>query len=183
MGGWGRRERSGGRSAPPPLATEQRGADLVEGGTLPASAFVIDFLVSTGMVQASFLLLGVLLPLDEFGALRVAFVSLSPLANLLAGVRALTLAHLAGLRRAPARARRRAAQLATSFAAAGLAYGTILVVLPDRLGAEVFGDTWSDAAGLVGIVAVGEALRLSTFAAIDLVKVLGAPSVLYAPGP
>jgi hypothetical protein len=140
--------------------------------------FVSDFVVSTGMVQASFVLLGVLLPLDEFGALRVAFVSLSPLANLLAGVRTLTLAHLAGLRAVPARARRRASQIAAAFAGTGAAYGVALVLLPDHLGAEVFGETWSEAADLVGIVAVGEVLRLSTFAAIDLVKVLASPMAL-----
>jgi hypothetical protein len=46
------------------------------------------------------------------------------------------------------------------------------------VGAEVFGETWTEAAELVGIVALGEALRLTTFAAIDLVKVLGSPMTL-----
>jgi hypothetical protein len=140
-----------------------------------AAGFLTDFLVSTGMVQGSFILLSVLLPLDEFGALRVAFVSLSPLANLLAGVRTLTLAHLAGLRAEPGRARQRAAQLAVGFAGAAAVYGSGLVLLPDRWGSELFGETWAGAAALVGIVAAGEVLRLSTFPAIDLVKVLGAP--------
>ena len=35
--------------------------------------------------------------------------------------------------------------------------------------------TWAEAATFVGIVAVSEVVRLATFAAIDLVKVLGAP--------
>jgi hypothetical protein len=127
------------------------------------------------MWQGSFVLLSALLPLDEFGGLRVAFVSLSPLANLLAGVRTLTLAHLGGLHAQPARARRRAVQLALGFAGAGAVYGIGLVLLPDRWGSELFGATWAEATALVGILAVAEVLRLSTFAAIDLVKVLGTP--------
>jgi len=140
-----------------------------------AGGFVTDFLVANGLMQGSFILLSALLPLDEFGGLRVAFVSLSPLANLLAGVRTLTLAHLAGLRVHPARARRRAGQLALGLAAAGAVYGIGLVLLPDRWGSELFGETWAEAAGLVGILAVGEVVRLGSFAAIDLVKVLGSP--------
>ena len=140
-----------------------------------ASGFLADFLVSNGLWQGSFLLLGALLSLEELGALRVAIVAVSPLANLLAGVRTLTLAHLAGLRAQPARACRRAAQMGLALGAAAAIYGVGLVLLPDRWGSELFGDTWSEAATLVGIVAIGEVLRLPTFAAIDLVKVLGAP--------
>ena len=90
-------------------------------------------------------------------------------------MRTLTLAHLAGLRAQPARACRRAAQLALALAGAAAIYGVGLVLLPDRWGSELFGETWAEAAALVGIVAVGEVMRLPTFAAIDLVKVLGAP--------
>ncbi|HZA76192.1 MAG TPA: hypothetical protein VE623_07340, partial [Acidimicrobiales bacterium] len=140
-----------------------------------AGGFLTDFLVSNGMWQSSFLLLGAMFPLDEFGALRVAFLSLSPLANLLAGVRTLTLAHLGGLRAEPARARQRAAQLAVALSSAAAVYGTALVLLPDRWGSELFGETWGEATSLVGLLAAGEVLRLSTFAAIDLIKVLGSP--------
>jgi hypothetical protein len=140
-----------------------------------SSGFIADFLVSNGVWQAAFLLLGVFMSLGELGALRVAMVSVTPLANLLAGVRSLALANFAGLRNRPAQALRRAAQVGACLAAAGTVYGIALVLLPDRWGAELFGETWAEAATFVGIVAVGEVLRLSTFAAIDLVKVLGAP--------
>jgi O-antigen/teichoic acid export membrane protein len=140
-----------------------------------SSGFIADFVVSNGMWQAAFLLLGVFMPLDELGALRVAIVAVSPLANLMAGVRSLVLANLAGLRNRPALALRRAAQVGACLAAAGTAYGIALVLLPDRWGAELFGETWAEAATFVGIVALSEVVRLPTFAAIDLVKVLGAP--------
>jgi hypothetical protein len=143
-----------------------------------AGGFVADFLVSNGMWQGSFLLVSLLLPLNEFGGLRVAFVALGPLANLMAGVRTLTLAQLGGLRARPAWAWRRAAQLAAVLAGAGAVYGIGVVLLPDRWGSELFGDTWAEAASLVGVVAAGEVLRLGSFAAIDLVKVLGSPTDL-----
>jgi O-antigen/teichoic acid export membrane protein len=138
-----------------------------------AAGFVTDFLVSTGATQASFILLSVMLPLEDFAALRLAIVSLSPLGSLLAGVRALTLAHLAGLSTDRGRARRRAAEVASGFAGAAAAYGIGLVLLPDRWGAELFGETWARAATLVGLFAIAEMLRLGSFAAVDLVKVSG----------
>ena len=140
-----------------------------------ASGFLADFLVASGMWQGAFLLLGVIMTLEELGALRVALVAVSPLANLLAGVRALSLGHLSGLRKTPSRALRRAAQIGLALAAAAAVYGIGLVLLPDRWGSELFGDTWAEAASLVGIVALAEVIRLPTFAAIDLVKVLGRP--------
>jgi hypothetical protein len=140
-----------------------------------AGGFLADFLVMNGMWQGSFLLLGALMSLEELGALRVAIVSVSPLANLLGGVRTLGLAHLAGLRAHPVRACRRAAQIGLGLAAAAAAYGAALVLLPESWGSELFGNTWAEAATLVGIVALAEVIRLPAFAAIDLVKVLGAP--------
>jgi O-antigen/teichoic acid export membrane protein len=140
-----------------------------------ASGFVTDFLVANGLMQGSFILLSVLLPLDEFAGLRAAFLCLSPLANLLAGVRTLTLAQLAGLRAHPARARWRALQVALALAGAGAVYAIGLVLLPDRWGSAFFGETWAEAVGLVGLLALGELVRLGSFAAIDLVKVLGSP--------
>jgi hypothetical protein len=140
-----------------------------------AGGFVTDFLVANGLMQGSFILLSVLLPLDEFAGLRAAFLCLSPLANLLAGVRTLTLAQLAGLRARPARARWRAIQVALALAGAGAIYAIGLVLLPDRWGSQLFGETWAEAVGLVGLLAGGELIRLGSFAAIDLVKVLGSP--------
>jgi O-antigen/teichoic acid export membrane protein len=143
-----------------------------------AGGFVTDFMVANGLMQGSFILLSVLLPLDEFAGLRAAFLCLSPLANLLAGVRTLTLAQLAGLRASPVRARRRALQVALALAGVGAIYGICLVLLPDRWGSALFGETWAEAVGLVGLLAVGELIRLGSFSAIDLVKVLGSPKDL-----
>jgi hypothetical protein len=140
-----------------------------------AGGFLSDFLVSTGVTQGAFILLSVLLPLDEFGVLRVAIVALSPLASVLAGVRILTLARLGGLRDRPAQAHRWARHMGLGFGGAAAAYGVGLVLLPESWGSEVFGTTWAEASSIVGIVALAETLRLGTLPAIDLVKVLGQP--------
>ncbi|HEX6418419.1 MAG TPA: hypothetical protein VFZ77_07975 [Acidimicrobiales bacterium] len=140
-----------------------------------AGGFVSDYLVSNGLWQASFLVVGVVLSLGQLAGLRVALVAVSPLANLLGGVRALALAHLAGLAAHPAQTRQRAVVVALGLAGAAAAYGAALVVMPDTWGAELFGASWSEASTVVAIIAVAEVIRLPTFAPIDLIKVLGEP--------
>jgi hypothetical protein len=140
-----------------------------------AGGFVSDYLVSNGMWQASFLVVGVVLSLGELAGLRVALVAVSPLANLLGGVRTLALAHLAGLEAHPVRARQRAVVVALGLASAAAAYGAALVVMPDTWGAELFGASWSEASSVVAIIAAAEVIRLPTFAQIDLIKVFGEP--------
>jgi O-antigen/teichoic acid export membrane protein len=143
-----------------------------------AVGFVSDYLVSNGLWQASFLVVGVVLSLGELAGLRAALVAVSPLGNVLAGVRILALAHLAGLEAHPARARQRAVLVALCLAGLAAAYGALLVVMPDDWGAELFGASWSKASSVVAIIAVAEVLRLPVFAAIDLIKVLGEPADL-----
>ena len=143
-----------------------------------AVSFLSDFVVSTGMVQAAFLVLSVVLTLGEFGALRLAFVSMSPLANALAGIRVLTLAHYSGLRKQPRRAVGVGRKVALALAGIGLAYGAVVVFMPESWGVEIFGPTWVDAHAFVEIVAIGEVLRLTSFPAIDLLKVFAPPSTL-----
>jgi O-antigen/teichoic acid export membrane protein len=143
-----------------------------------ALSFLSDFVVSTGMVQAAFLVLSVVLTLGEFGALRLAFVSMSPLANALAGVRVLTLAHYSGLRDQPRRAAGVGRKVALALGAMGVAYGAVVVLMPESWGVEIFGPTWVDAHAFVEIVAIGEVLRLTSFPAIDLLKVFAPPATL-----
>lgn len=143
-----------------------------------AAGFVGDYLVSKGVVQTSFLLLAVIIPLAEFGSFRLAFVSVSPLANVTAGVRLLTLARLAepGMDRTHAsRTARRVVPLFVAFAAA---YGAVVMLVPMSVGLEVFGSTWAEARSLVPVVVLGEALRLATFPAIDLLRVFESPGIL-----
>ena len=130
-------------------------AGLVGRGASGAAGFVGDFLVSTGMVQLSFLLLGAVLPLAEFAALRVAFVALIPLANLLAGVRTLTLAHLAGTARVTDEGT--AARDPDRAGVRGQRRGLRSGAGPDPpgVGRGAFGDDMAGGLQLVGIVAIG----------------------------
>lgn len=140
--------------------------------------FLGDHLVSTGVVQASFLAVGALMPLAEFAAFRLAFVAVNPLANLMAGVRDLNLARVAGAHGDRALAFRRARSMAPVFAGVAVAYGVAVTVPPASLGVHVLGHTWRAAHGLVGVVALGEVFRLSGFPAVDFLKVQGTPGAL-----
>jgi hypothetical protein len=150
---------------------------LRDDGTRAAS-FVGDFVVSTGLTQAAFLALGAILSLEEFGGLRLVFVSLSPLANALAGIRALTLGQYTRLRDDPTRARGIALAVAAVFGGLSAAYGLALVLAPVSWGEAVLGDGWSEAHRYVGVLAIGEALRMASFPAIDLIKSSSRPLAL-----
>lgn len=136
-------------------------------------AFLTDYLFSTGLVQAAFLVLGVLLTRSEFGTFRLGAVAVSPLANAMAGVRVLGLARLADRGRDASAALRLARRYGLAFSGAGFAYLGVLAVLPERIGIALVGSTWVDARSVALVTAAGEALRLGSFAATDFVKVFG----------
>ena len=140
--------------------------------------FLGDFTISTGVIQASFLVLGATLPLAQFGTFRLAFVSVSPLANVMAGVRSLTLARLAEVDQDRARAASLARRAAIVFATFATTYGLVLGLLPAAAGVAVFGSTWRAARHLVAFVALGEVFRMGTLPAIDLLKVVASPGLL-----
>jgi glycosyltransferase involved in cell wall biosynthesis len=135
------------------------------------ASFLTDYAFSTGLVQASFLVLGVALSRAEFGTFRLGAVAVSPLANAMAGVRVLGLARLADRRGDADAALRTASRYGAAFTAAGLGYLALLALLPDRIGIALIGSTWTDARTIALITAAGEALRLGSFAATDFVKV------------
>jgi glycosyltransferase involved in cell wall biosynthesis len=135
------------------------------------SAFFTDYLFSTGLVQAAFLVLGVLLTRSEFGTFRLGAVAVSPLANAMAGVRVLGLVRLADRQQEADVALRTAARYGGAFTGVGLVYLAVLAALPERVGIALIGSTWTEARTIALITAAGEALRLGSFAATDFVKV------------
>lgn len=140
--------------------------------------FLGDYVVSTGIVQASFLVLSAVFTLAEFGSFRLAFVAVSPLANLLAGVRSLTLGRVAGTDGDRAIALRRASRAVPVFVGVAAVYGAVVTLAPTSVGELAFGGTWSSARTLVGAVALGEALRVGGLPALDVMRVFASPSVL-----
>lgn len=143
-----------------------------------AASFVADYGLNTGAVLLSHLTLASVLPIAEFGALRLALMSVTPPTNLLAGFRSLMLGRLGENHDAPRPMRIFAGRVAVAFAALTGFYGAALVVTPVRFGELAFGEVWGDARPLVAAVALGELFRFASVPAIDLVRIFGTASAL-----
>ena len=138
-----------------------------------ALSFLADYIVHTGVTLMSFLALGFVMPLAEYGALRLARVSMNPPGNVLAGVRSLLLGRLGESSRDRVATRRLRATASPSFAGFVLVYGLAVVFMPESVGQRLFGDTWADARPLVLAVALAEALRFAALPSMDIVRVFG----------
>lgn len=143
-----------------------------------AVSYLIDYLVSSGMTLISFLAVGIFIPLAEYGALRLAWVSMTPPGNMMAGVRSLTLGQLAEAHDRPRSALRLSNRIGAVLAAVVTVYGVALVAAPTKIGALVFGDPWPDARWLAAVVLVGEVFRLSSLTASDVVRIFGSGRLL-----
>ncbi|MBT2477344.1 hypothetical protein [Streptomyces sp. ISL-94] len=110
--------------------------------------FVVEFAVGNGSSQLAVLGLGVFATPLAVGALRGATTLFGPLNVLFNSANAFgppVLGRLGG-KRATVRA---TLLLGAVLAAVGAAWGTVLSLLPDRLGRELLGDTWAAAAALL----------------------------------
>lgn len=135
------------------------------------ASFFADYFFSTGIVQASFLALGVVLGRSSFGTFRLGATAVSPLVNAMAGVRVLGLVRLSDRSRDAAAAMRTAVWYGIGLTVAGFGYLLLLSVAPLTMGIDLLGDAWEQARTVALITATGEALRLGSFAATDFVKV------------
>lgn len=110
--------------------------------------FVVEFAVGNGSSQLAVLGLGVFASPLAVGALRGASTLFGPLNVLFnsAGVFAPPVLGRLGGKRATVRA---TALLGLVLAAVGAGWATALALLPDRLGRELLGDTWSAASALL----------------------------------
>jgi len=140
--------------------------------------FLADYLVSTGVIIVADLALGLILPLAEYGALRLARLGISPLVNLIAGVRSLMLGRLAESAGSPRTVRRVAVSVGRMFALAMVMYGLLLTLMPVWVGEALFGSAWDGASAYVGVLALGEVFNFSLIPAVDVVRVLGTPRQL-----
>lgn len=134
-------------------------------------SFLADYLFSTGLVQAAFLVLGGVLGRAAFGTFRLGATAVSPLVNAMAGVRVLALVRLTDRRRDASEALGTAVRYGVGFSLVGFAYLAVLALVPQQVGTALLGDTWEEARTVALITAAGEALRLGSFAATDFVKV------------
>lgn len=135
------------------------------------ASFFADYFFSTGIVQASFLVLGVVLGRSSFGTFRLGATAVSPLVNAMAGVRVLGLVRLSDRSGDVIAAMRTAIRYGVGLTIAGFGYLLLLSIAPITMGIDLLGDAWEQARTVALITATGEALRLGSFAATDFVKV------------
>ncbi|QGZ51958.1 hypothetical protein GPZ77_29515 [Streptomyces sp. QHH-9511] len=110
--------------------------------------FVVEYAVGSASSQLAVLGIGLFASPLAVGALRGASTLFGPLGVLLTSVNAFAppLLGRSGSRRATVRA---AAALGAVLALLALAWGTLLLALPERVGRQLLGDTWQSAADLL----------------------------------
>ena len=140
--------------------------------------FLADYAVNSGVLLVAQLALGLILPIGEFGTLRLARVAMLPLVNLVTGVRSLMLGRLAESEQQPSAARNLAVRVGWAFGISMFAYGFVVRFMPVSWGEALFGPNWADARTLVGVVALGEVFRFAATPAVDVVRVFGTPRQL-----
>jgi O-antigen/teichoic acid export membrane protein len=107
--------------------------------------YTIEFLAASTTGHFLVVIVGAILGLAAAGAVRGAQVLLGPLTVMFAALTAQAVPHLASLRDRPDRVMALSVRLSGAFVGIALAAGVVLLLLPDRLGTEVLGDTWAPA--------------------------------------
>ncbi|MGW0908741.1 hypothetical protein [Streptomyces sp. NPDC002853] len=114
--------------------------------------------------------LGVIVAVSAVGVIRGAELLLGPFLAVLMGLTLVTVAEAARmLRQAPHRLGRFCLYLGVGQAVGALLWGSVLLLMPDRLGELVLGDVWSSASAIIVPVTLGVAgAGLGTGAAAGL---------------
>jgi hypothetical protein len=130
-------------------------------------ALLADFLLLTGMTQLGGLLLGAVLPLDQFAALRGAITVFGPVGVLVAAVSTWVFAAAQAGCPDPAPIGRRA----MGVAGVALAVVALVAVVPTPVGVTVLGSGWPPRSVLVliGLSVTGQALSWPGFSLLRLV--------------
>ncbi|MGW7066908.1 hypothetical protein ACWGII_07430 [Streptomyces sp. NPDC054855] len=114
--------------------------------------------------------LGVIVAVSAVGVIRGAELLLGPFLAVLMGLTLVTVAEAARmLRQAPDRLGRFCLYLGVGQAVGALLWGSVLLLVPDRLGELILGDVWSSASAIIVPVTLGVAgAGLGTGAAAGL---------------
>jgi O-antigen/teichoic acid export membrane protein len=118
---------------------------------------VAEYLLNAGVYQGGLLAVGALVGLGDVGSLRAAQVLLGPLGILSAACWTFLLPELSSRPRDGSTSARIAVGISSAMAGISIVYGLILLVLPDSLGVDLLGDTWTGARSVLLPMAIGSA--------------------------
>src|SRR5664280_228888 len=133
-----------------------------------------EYVTVQGSAQAALLLIGGIGGIGVVGSLRAAQVILGPKTILAVGMISYAVPEFSRRRELSAPGRLRTASALSAFVVlAGLAWATVMLLLPESIGRSLLGDTWSGAHGvLVGSIVFQAGSAMS----------LGPAAMLYALG-
>ena len=155
--------------------------------------YCLEFLTASAATQFALLGLGAISGLAALGAVRGAQAFFGPLVVLFNGIFLALVPLASALRSAPSRLRRLMTLVSAAVSACALAWMLVGINLPDRLGRQLFGDTWSSAhailfptglALLAGGIVAGPIAGLRSLAAARAslrARLLTAPILVVAP--
>lgn len=106
-----------------------------------AAPLLANFLLSQLPAHLLYVLMPLVADLTELGVVRAAYVFFGPLGVVFGGAAMLALPEAVRSREIPG-VRRMAARLSLGLAAVGLAWGALVLLLPDAVGRLLIGDIW-----------------------------------------
>jgi O-antigen/teichoic acid export membrane protein len=136
--------------------------------------------LTQGAYQGSLMLIGGVGSLSAVAALRGAQVALGPVAALSTSAMAFAVPELARRSWLTAAQRLRIALVAgTALAVLGVLWGVVVLLLPDRIGEQFLGDSWSGVRTVLLASLVGQVASLFTSGASYVVYSRGATAAAF----
>jgi O-antigen/teichoic acid export membrane protein len=137
--------------------------------------FAGDFAMRTGASQLAMAGAGAVAGLQALGALRAGLLLMGPVNLAASGLRIFALPEGSRIRdRSPGKLLPASVVLATVIVAGGALWSVVLLAIPDSVGIELLGDTWSGARELLPFVAVLTLGGVSAAPALYGLRILGA---------
>jgi O-antigen/teichoic acid export membrane protein len=136
---------------------------------------VADFLLGAGALQGGILLVGGLVGIDDLGSIRAAQVLTGPLGVLFGAAMAFALPEVSRRAATLSSTRRRQAAVAVTavMLLVSLAYAATLLLLPDRAGVALLGDTWAGASQVLLPVSLVSAFAGACLGPVIVILALG----------